>query len=242
MAAEKPLPQPLRLDAVELRDRIAGGALKAIEVAEACMTAIEAQEAEIGAWAHIDRAHVLDAARALDEYRSRGRPLGPLHGVPVAVADVIDTARMPTENGTGIDAGRRPGADAFVVRRLKGAGALIVGKTATTELAYRAPGKTRNPRNPAHTPGGSSSGSAAAVAAGMVPLSIGTQTLGSVIRSASFCGVVGFKPTFGAIPRSGVLAKAPPLDTVGVFAGSIAGAAMLGDCLYGYDAADPATS
>ena len=242
MAAEKPLPQPLRLDAVELRDRIAGGALKAIEVAEACMTAIEAQEAEIGAWAHIDRAHVLDAARALDEYRSRGRPLGPLHGVPVAVADVIDTARMPTENGTGIDAGRRPGADAFVVRRLKGAGALIVGKTATTELAYRAPGKTRNPRNPAHTPGGSSSGSAAAVAAGMVPLSIGTQTLGSVIRSASFCGVVGFKPSFGAIPRSGVLAKAPSLDTVGVFAGSIAGAAMLGDCLYGYDAADPATS
>lgn len=242
MAADEPLPAPLRLDAVELRDRIAGGALKAVEVAQAAIDAIEAREAEIGAWAHFNRAHVLALAKALDDHRSRGRPLGPLHGVPVGIADVIDTAGMPTENGTGLDAGRRPAADAYVVRRLKQAGALIVGKTVTTELAHRTPGGTRNPRNPAHTPGGPSSGSAAAVAAGMVPLSLGTQTLGTVISSASFCGVVGFKPTFGAIPRSGILVQAPSLDTVGVFAGSVAAAAMLGDCLFGDDAADCATA
>src|SRR3546814_3160602 len=124
------------------------------------------------------------------EHRARGRPIGPLHGLPVGLKDVIDTVGMPTENGTPLDAGRKPPHDAYVVKRLKQAGAVIMGKTVTTELMLRHPGKTRNPRNPAHTPGGSSSGSAAAVACGMIPLAVGTQTLGSVIRPASYCGVV----------------------------------------------------
>jgi aspartyl-tRNA(Asn)/glutamyl-tRNA(Gln) amidotransferase subunit A len=232
----------LQLDAVELRDRLAGGALRAVELAEACLEEIERREPEVGAWAWLDGDYVMQQAKALDGSRASGRPIGPLHGLPVGLKDVIDTAKIPTENGTPLDAGRRPKEDAFVVKRLKQAGALIMGKTVTTELMLRHPGKTRNPHNLAHTPGGSSSGSAAAVACGMVPLALGTQTLGSVIRPASYCGVVGFKPTFGAMPRTGVLSQAPSLDTLGVFAGSVAAAALLAESLYGHDAGDPATS
>jgi aspartyl-tRNA(Asn)/glutamyl-tRNA(Gln) amidotransferase subunit A len=232
----------LQLDVIELRDRLASGAVRAAELAEACLAEIERREPEVGAWSFLDGDYVMKQARALDEQRTRGRPIGPLHGLPVGLKDVIDTAGQPTENGTPLDAGRRPSEDAFVVRRLKQDGALIMGKTVTTELMFREPGKTRNPHNPAHTPGGSSSGSAAAVAAGMIPLALGTQTVGSMIRPASFCGVVGFKPTFGAIPRRGVLSQSPSLDTLGVFAGSVAGAALLADSLFGYDAADPATT
>ncbi|MGF1593908.1 MAG: amidase [Kiloniellaceae bacterium] len=231
----------LQLDAVELRDRMAGGALRAVELAEACIDEIGRREPEVGAWAFLDGDNVMQQAKALDDHRGRGRPIGPLHGLPVGLKDIIDAKGMPTENGTPLDAGRKPGEDAYVVQRLKRDGALIMGKTVTTELALRHPGKTRNPHNPAHTPGGSSSGSAAAVAAGMVPLALGTQTLGSVIRPASFCGVVGFKPSFGEIPRRGVLSQSPSLDTVGVFAGSVGAAALLADSLFGYDAADPAT-
>ncbi|HEY9566632.1 MAG TPA: amidase, partial [Thalassobaculum sp.] len=166
----------LALGAVELRDRLAGGALSAVELAEACLARIESREPAVLAWAWIDRDHVLQQARALDAHRAAGHPLGSLHGVPVGVKDIVDTAGIPTENGTVIDVGRIPTADAFIVRRLREAGALILGKTVTTELAFRGPGPTRNPHDPARTPGGSSSGSAAAVAAGMVPLSIGTQT------------------------------------------------------------------
>ena len=162
--------------------------------------------------------------------------------MPVGVKDIVDTAGIPTENGTAIDAGRVPREDAFVVARLKAAGALILGKTVTTELAGMAPAPTRNPVDPAHTPGGSSAGSAAAVAAGQVPLAIGTQTAGSVIRPAAFCGVVGFKPSFGAIPRTGILAQSPSLDTVGVLARSVADAALLADALFGYDGRDRATA
>lgn len=232
----------LQLDAVELRDRLAGGALRAVELAKACLAEIERREPEVGAWAWLDGDHVLQQAKALDDFRATGRPIGPLHGLPVGLKDVIDTAKIPTENGTPLDAGRRPTEDAYVVKRLKQAGAVIMGKTVTTELMLRHPGKTRNPHNLAHTPGGSSSGSAAAVACGMVPLAIGTQTLGSVIRPASYCGVVGFKPTFGAVPRTGVLSQAPSLDTLGVFAGSAAAAALVAEALYGHDKGDPATS
>jgi Asp-tRNA(Asn)/Glu-tRNA(Gln) amidotransferase A subunit family amidase len=232
----------LQLDAVEQRDRLAGGALRAVELAEACLEQTARREPEVGAWIHLDRDYVLQQARALDNHRSHGRPIGPLHGLPVGLKDVIDTAGMPTENGTPLDAGRTPSKDAYVVKRLKQAGAVIMGKTVTTELMLRHPGKTRNPHNTAHTPGGSSSGSAAAVAAGMVPLAVGTQTLGSVIRPASYCGVVGFKPTFGAIPRSGVLSQAPSLDTLGVFAGSVAGAALIADSLLGQDEEDSAST
>ena len=162
--------------------------------------------------------------------------------MPVGVKDIIDTARIPTGNGTPIDAGRVPREDAFVVARLKAAGALILGKTATTELAFMQPAPTRNPAAPGRTPGGSSAGSAAAVAAGQAPLAVGTQTAGSVIRPAAFCGVVGFKPSFGAIPRSGILAQSPSLDTVGVFARSVPDAALIAEALFGHDPRDRATA
>jgi Asp-tRNA(Asn)/Glu-tRNA(Gln) amidotransferase A subunit family amidase len=177
----------------------------------------------------------------LDAARRAGRPTGPLHGLPVALKDVIDTAKVPTQNGTALDEGRVPERDAALVERLRAAGAIIIGKTVTAELAFLHPGKTRNPHDPARTPGGSSSGSAAAVAAGMVPLAVGTQTGGSVIRPASFCGTVGFKPSFGAIPRTGVLSQSPSLDTVGVFARNVEDAALLAEALYGHDAKDRAT-
>lgn len=232
----------LGLNAVELRDRIAGGALRAEELAQACLDQIAAREEALQAFAWFDAEHVRAQARACDAYRKTGRPVGALHGLPVGIKDVIDTARIPTENGTSLDAGRVPERDAFVVARLKAAGAVIAGKTVTAELAFMHPNRTCNPHNAAHTPGGSSSGSAAAVAAGMVPFAVGTQTGGSVIRPAAFCGVVGYKPSFGAIPRTGILAQSPSLDTVGVFARSVEDAAMLAEVLFGHDAGDRATA
>src|SRR5690606_31347757 len=174
------------------------------EPTHVCRARREAREREVQPWAFLDPEHALRQARAADEARKRGRPLGPLHGLPVGVKDIIDTADLPTENGTVLHAGRRPRQDATLVSLLRAAGAVILGKTVTTELAVYAPNKTRNPHNLEHTPGGSSSGSAAAVADGMVPLAIGTQTNGSVIRPASYCGVYGFKPSHGLIPRTGV--------------------------------------
>lgn len=235
-------PDPiLTLGAVALRDRLAAGEVSAVSVVRACLAQIANREHEIQAWAWLDGDHALQQAERLDALRKSGRPIGPLHGLPVGVKDIIDTADMPTANGAALDEGRQPQEDSFVVERLKSAGAVIMGKTVTTELAYMHPGKTRNPHDTAHTPGGSSQGSAAAVAAAMVPLAVGTQTAGSVIRPAAFCGVTGFKPTFGSIPRRGVLAQAPSLDTVGVFARGPQDAALLADSLYGYDAADTAT-
>jgi Asp-tRNA(Asn)/Glu-tRNA(Gln) amidotransferase A subunit family amidase len=167
--------------------------------------------------------------------------LGPLHGLPVGIKDIIDTLDMPTEDGTVLHSGRQPTQDAAVVSRLKQAGAVILGKTVTTELAVFAPGKTTNPHDPARTPGGSSSGSAAAVASGMVPLALGSQTNGSVIRPAAFCGAVGYKPSFGRISRYGVLRVSQSLDTLGVFARTVEDAALAADTLFGYDAFDTAT-
>jgi Asp-tRNA(Asn)/Glu-tRNA(Gln) amidotransferase A subunit family amidase len=226
------------LDAPSLRARLADGSLSAEAVAEAYLARIAAREPEIRAFVWHDPAHVRARARALDARRAAGAPLGALHGIPVAVKDVIDTAGIPTENGAQRDRGRVPARNAHVVARLLAEGAILMGKSVTTELAFLHPGPTRNPRAPGHTPGGSSSGSAAAVADGMVLAAIGTQTGGSVIRPASFCGVVGFKPSFGAIGRSGVLLQSHTLDTVGVFARSPAEAAMLGDALIGPDAGD----
>ena len=227
--------------ALEARDRIARGTLSAAALCEFYLQRIAARESELGAFAYLDEAQVRAAAKAADDYRGTGRPLGALHGLPVGIKDIIDTVDLPTENGTVVDAGRRPGKDAEVVRRLRQAGAIIMGKTVTTELAFFAPGKTRNPHHPAHTPGGSSSGSAAGVAAGFLPLAIGSQTFGSVIRPASFCGVVGFKPSFGLISRAGVRLLATPLDTVGVFARTVSDAALIVDVLAGHDPGDPDT-
>ncbi|SNS75231.1 amidase [Tropicimonas sediminicola] len=241
MAADKAGSELVALPAVELRDRLASGALTSERLVAACLERIERREPEVQAWAWLDGDHAIAQARRLDAWRASGQPVGPLHGMPVGLKDIIDTAGMPTENGCALDKGRVPTRDAFVVERLKQAGAVILGKTVTTELAFMHPGKTRNPHNPGHTPGGSSSGSAAAVADAMVPLAVGTQTGGSVIRPASFCGVTGFKPTFGAIPRRGVLMQSSTLDTLGVFASDAAGASMLAEALFGHDATDPAT-
>lgn len=225
----------------ELAGRIATGALTSEALVGACLDQIEKREDMVQAWAWLDAAHALEQARERDRQRQAGLPLGKLHGVPVGIKDIIDTADIPTECGARYYQGRTPMRDAAVVESLRAAGAVILGKTVTAELAYLHPGKTRNPVDPAHTPGGSSSGSAAAVAAGMVPLAVGTQTGGSVIRPAAYCGVVGYKPTFGAIARTGVLSQSPSLDTMGVFANSVEDAALLADHLFGFDGADPAT-
>ncbi|MCU7873065.1 MAG: amidase [Candidatus Thiodiazotropha sp. (ex Lucinoma borealis)] len=229
------------LTALALRERLSSGALSAVELITHCLQRINAREESIRAWTCVNEELALIQARMLDEYRQTGRPLGPLHGLPVGIKDIIDTHDLPTENGNALDSGRRPTEDAWLVARLRAAGAIIPGKTVTTECAYLAPAKTRNPHNPEHTPGGSSSGSAAAVASGMVPFAVGTQTGGSVIRPASFCGIVGFKPSFGMIPRSGVLRTSRQLDTVGTFGRTIEDAALLADILAGHDLVDPDT-
>ncbi len=231
----------VQLAATDLRDRMARGELRAVEVAAAYLERIDAAEPDVEAWTFVDRDLVMRQAEAVDAARGSGHPTGALHGLPVGLKDIIDTADMPTENGTVIDAGRRPGHDAALVERLRAAGAVIMGKTVTTELAYFTPGKAKNPHHREHTPGGSSSGSAAAVAAAMVPLAVGTQTFGSVIRPASFCGIVGFKPTHGLIPRTGARLLAAPLDTIGVFARTVADAALVADAMAGYDPGDPDT-
>lgn len=230
------------LGAREAVGRIKSGTLSARDYALALLECVDGTEAHVQAWTCLDAEYLLKHADAADDARRAGAPCGPLHGVPVGVKDIVDTADLPTENGTVLHAGRQPQHDAVIVARLRAAGGLLMGKTVTTELATYAPGKTRNPRDPSRTPGGSSSGSAAAVAAGMVPLAIGTQTNGSVIRPASFCGVVGYKPTAGWIPRTGVLRQSPALDQVGVFARNVEDAALLAETLCGWDVRDPSTA
>ena len=224
------------LSAVEAARRIAAGEMMALAYAQALVARVESREPDVQAWAWFDREALLEQARAIDEQCRAGHALGPLAGVPVGVKDINDTRDVPTELGTVLHAGRVPPADADVVVRLRRAGGLMMGKTVTTELATYAPGKTRHPQHAGHTPGGSSSGSAAAVAAGMVPLAIGTQTNGSVIRPASFCGVVGFKPSFGLIDRRGVLVQSPPLDQLGVFGRNVEDVALLAEVLCRDDA------
>jgi Asp-tRNA(Asn)/Glu-tRNA(Gln) amidotransferase A subunit family amidase len=234
----------MSLAALSLAEAVAGireGRVKSAELVGDCLKRIDEVDGEVGAWAFLDREHALRQAEAADDHRSRGRPTGPLHGVPVGIKDIFDTGDMPTEFGSPLWAGRTPRRDAVAVARLRAAGAVILGKTVTTEYAYFNPGKTRNPHNAAHTPGGSSSGSAAAVAALMVPGAIGSQTNGSVIRPAAFCGVVGFKPTHGLIPRTGALLLSRALDHVGVFARTVADAALLAEVLAGFDEEDPDT-
>jgi amidase len=204
----------------------------------ACSERVAAVDPRIQAW------EWFDPSRAMAEAEERAGGILqdlPLFGIPVGVKDIIATRGIPTRMGSRIFANNVPTHSAWVVRRLEALGGLVMGKTVTTEFAYRQPGKTRNPWNTAHTPGGSSSGSAAAVAAGFVPVAIGTQTLGSVIRPAAYCGVVGFKPSFGAISRTGVHPFSATLDTVGVFARSVADAAWFGACLMGQDTRDETT-
>ncbi len=206
---------------------IAAGRISAEAAMRGCLDRIAAREAAVGAWQHLDPEAALAAARRADGEA----PRGPLHGVPIGVKDLFDTADMPTGYGSPIYDGHRPAADAACVALARAAGAIVVGKTVTTEFACFTPGKTANPHHPHHTPGGSSSGSAAAVAAGMVPLAFGSQTAGSVIRPAAFCGCVGYKPSFGLIARAGAKALADSLDTVGLMAGTVADAAFFAGVL-----------
>jgi Asp-tRNA(Asn)/Glu-tRNA(Gln) amidotransferase A subunit family amidase len=226
------------LSLCEAAEDIRQGRITAVELVRDCLTRIDEVDPAVQAWAFLDRDHALRQAEAADEHRRLGRATGPLHGVPVGVKDIFDTGDMPTELGSPFWAGRTPRRDATAVARLREAGAVIMGKTVTTEYAYYQPGKTANPHDPARTPGGSSSGSAAAVAAYMVPGAIGSQTNGSVIRPAAFCGVVGFKPTHGLIPRTGALELSRTLDQVGVFARTVEDAALLAEVMVGYDPED----
>src|SRR5437879_1729693 len=223
------MPDPLSLTARDAAREIAAGRLRAEMLVSAVLERIAEREPVVGAWHYLDRDAVLAAARRCDA----SAPSGPLHGIPIAVKDLINTVDMPTGYGSSIYEGHRPAADAACVALARAAGAIVVGKTVTTEFACFTAGKTANPRNPAHTPGGSSSGSAAAVADGMVPLAFGTQTAGSIIRPAAFCGCVGFKPSFGLIQRAGVKALADSLDTIGTMARSVADAAFLAGILGG---------
>jgi len=241
LAAKPPMADLAALTALQARAKLLTGEISAEDLTRACLERVAAREETIQAWAFLDSDHAIKQARAADAWRKSGRPTGPLHGIPVGVKDVFDTRDMPTENGTALDQGRRPIADAAVVAKLREAGAVILGKTVTTELASYAPAKTRNPHASARTPGGSSAGSAAAVAAEMVPLAIGSQTNGSVIRPASFCGVVGLKPSRGLVSRYGGLLQSPPLDSVGVFARTIEDAALAVDAIAGYDPRDAAS-
>src|SRR5512143_3798336 len=201
------------LGAAEAVARLRRGELSSEALVADCLARIAREDPRIGAFEHLDPEGALAQARRIDALREKP----PLAGLAVAVKDVFDTDDLPTERGSEAFRGRRPERDAEAVARLRAAGAVILGKTVTAELAFYRPGKTRNPHDPARTPGGSSSGSAAAVAAGLAPAAIGTQTAGSVVRPASFCGVVGFKPTFDAVPLDGVSPFAPSLDTFGLF-------------------------
>src|SRR6266436_4175393 len=201
--------------AVEAARMVREGAVTSVELVQACLARVREVDGQVQAWTFLDPEHALAQARAADELRMSGQPIGALHG------------------------GRTPSRDASVVSLLRGAGAVILGKTVTTEFATRTPGKTRNPHNSGHTPGGSSSGSAAAVAAGMVPLALGSQTGGSTIRPAAFCGVYGLKPTHGLIPRHGMLRLSRSLDHVGLFARAVEDVALLLETLAAHDERDP---
>lgn len=227
-----------RLTASEARAEMEAGRLTSEAYVSACLDRIAERDDVVSAWVHIDGERALAAARASDALRASGKPAPALSGIPVGIKDIIDTKDFRTEYGSPIFAGRQPTEDAFVVARLRAAGAIILGKTVTTEFAFFGPGKTRNPKDPRRTPGGSSSGSAAAVADWQVPLALGTQTAGSLIRPASYCGTIGFKPSFGYVSRTGVLPQSPPLDTIGGYARSIEDIALMFDVIGTFDTAD----
>jgi Asp-tRNA(Asn)/Glu-tRNA(Gln) amidotransferase A subunit family amidase len=224
------------LSATEIARRVVTRDTTAEAVVRDCLARIAEREPVVHAFAHVDADLALQAARDLD----RGPNRGPLHGVPIGIKDVIDTADQPTQMGSPIYAGYRPACDAACVAVLRAAGAVILGKTVTAEFAGMTAGPTANPHNPAHTPGGSSSGSAAAVADFMLPAALGTQTGGSVLRPAAYCGVIGYKPTFGAFNRAGLKFAAESLDTIGLMARSLDDVALITSVLLGGGTGAPA--
>jgi len=225
----------------DLVEQLRKGQISSVEVCTQYIDRINNLEKDVNAWAHFNKKELLEKAEEADMDRKSGKPLGPLHGLPIAVKDIIGTLDMPTECGTVIRKKMTGSQDAEVVNLLKIAGAIIMGKTETTELAYFHPGKTKNPHDYSRTPGGSSSGSAAVVAAHMAPLSLGSQTNGSIIRPASYCGVVGYKPSYGLISRSGVLKQSNKLDHIGIFGKTVEDVALLAKSLIKKDLYDSAT-
>jgi Asp-tRNA(Asn)/Glu-tRNA(Gln) amidotransferase A subunit family amidase len=205
------------MGALEAAEAIAAGRLTSEALVRACLARIAARESQVAAWTHIDAERAIAEARARDQEKPRSA----LHGVPVGVKDIIDTHDMPTTCGSLAYGGVRPAHDAGCVALLRDAGMVVLGKTVTTEFAMIQAGKTRNPHNPAYSPGGSSSGSAAAVGDGQVPLAIGTQTGGSIVRPSAYCGAVGYKPSFGSITRAGVKLVSDSLDTLGPIGRSV---------------------
>ena len=235
------MPDIFSLSANELAAQLREGEISSVEVCSQYIERIGKFEKDVKAWSHFNKKLLLEKAAEADEHRISGKPLGLLHGLPVAVKDIIGTLDMPTECGTTIRKKMTASQDSEVVNLLKVAGAIIMGKTETTELAYFHPGRTTNPHDYKRTPGGSSSGSAAAVAAYMAPLSIGSQTNGSTIRPASYCGVVGYKPSYGLISRYGILKQSDKLDQVGIFGKSVEDVALLAKVLIKKDLFDPST-
>ena len=229
------------LSLVDLAEKIKNGQLSSVEVCEKYIDRIKKFEKDIKAWAHFDKKVLLEKATEADEHRRAGKPTGSLHGVPIAVKDIIGTVDMPTECGTVIRKGKSYSQNAEIIDLLHSSGAIVMGKTATSELAYLEPPLTTNPHDKNRTPGGSSSGSAASVASFMAPASIGSQTGGSVIRPASYCGVVGYKPSYGLISRNGVLRTSYNLDQIGMFGRRVEDVAMLAKVLIKKDKYDPAT-
>ena len=229
------------ISAFELVEKIKKGDISSVEVCEAYLDRIKKFDKDVKAWAFFDKKLLLEKAKEKDEYRKSGKPLGALHGLPVAVKDIIGTLDMPTECGTVFRKKMSSSQDSEIVNLLKNSGAIIMGKTATTELAYIHPCKTTNPHDYTRTPGGSSSGSAAVIASHMAHLSIGSQTAGSTIRPASYCGVVGYKPSYGLISRNGVLRTSYSLDHIGIFGRKVEDVAMLAKVLIKKDKFDPAT-
>ena len=221
------------LSACEAAARIRRGELTSEALTTACLARIAEREPTVGAWQYLDAEQALEQARGADRSRARG----PLRGVPIGVKDIIDTVDMPTTLGSPIYAARRPQWDAACVAAARAAGAIVLGKTVSTEFAYFQPGKTRNPHNPRHTPGGSSSGSAAAVADRMVPIAFGSQTAASVIRPAAFCGVFGYKASMGEFSLSGIRPFAESLDALGILARSVDDIALMRKVLLGAAAA-----
>ena len=221
--------------AFELVEKLKKGEISSVDVCEAYIDRIEKFEKDVKAWAFFDKKLLLDKAEEKDEYRKSGKPLGPLHGLPIGIKDIIGTYDMPTECGTVFRKKMSSSQDSEIVNLLKTAGAIVMGKTVTCELAYIHPSKTTNPHDYSRTPGGSSSGSAAVIASHMAHLSIGSQTGGSIIRPASYCGVVGYKPSYGLISRSGVLKTSEKLDTIGVFGKTVKDVALLAKSLIKID-------
>ena len=221
--------------------KIKNSELTSVELCEKYIERIEEFEKEVKAWAFFDKKILLEKAKEADDYRRSGKPIGFLHGIPVAVKDIIGTVEMPTECGTSIRKGKSYSQNAEIIDLLISEGAIVMGKTATSELAFLGPPKTTNPHDYSRTPGGSSSGSAASVASYMAPLSIGSQTGGSVIRPASYCGVVGYKPTYGLISRNGVLRTSQTLDHIGMFGRNVEDVALLAKALIKKDNQDLAS-